>query len=82
MLVIYCRHLDMDLPSSTLFALLGWIIYHLSITEIVQRNRTATDALLRFYYNTPFVLGTSLPPVLSMACRIARARALKADSAL
>jgi hypothetical protein len=33
-------------------------------------------------YNTPLVLGTSFPPVRSMAWRMARARALKADSAL
>ena len=33
-------------------------------------------------YKTPFVLGTSVPPVRSMAWRIASARALKADSAL
>lgn len=31
---------------------------------------------------TPFVLGTSSPPVRVTAIRIARARALKADSAL
>lgn len=31
---------------------------------------------------TPLVLGTSFPPVRVMAMRIARARALKADSAL
>lgn len=33
-------------------------------------------------YKTPFVLGTSCPPVLSIACRMARASALKADSDL
>jgi hypothetical protein len=33
-------------------------------------------------YKTPFVLGTSCPPVLSAACRIASAKALNADSAL
>ena len=33
-------------------------------------------------YNRPLVLGTSSPPVRSMAWRMARARALKADSAL
>lgn len=32
--------------------------------------------------STPFVLGTSSPPVRVMAIRIARASALKADSAL
>ena len=33
-------------------------------------------------YRTPFVLGTSFEPVSWIASRIARARALKADSAL
>jgi hypothetical protein len=33
-------------------------------------------------YSTPLVLGISFPPVRSMAWRMARARALKADSAL
>ena len=33
-------------------------------------------------HNTPFVLGTSLPPVRSIASRIASAKALNADSAL
>ncbi len=35
-----------------------------------------------FLYNTPLVLGTSSPPVRSIACRIASASALKADSDL
>lgn len=33
-------------------------------------------------HSTPFVLGTSFPPVRSIASRIAKARALNADSAL
>jgi hypothetical protein len=36
----------------------------------------------RLCYRTPFVLGTSLRPVLSIAWRIARANALNADSEL
>jgi hypothetical protein len=37
---------------------------------------------LKYIQSTPLVLGTSLPPVFSMACRIASASALKADSDL
>lgn len=33
-------------------------------------------------YRTPLVLGISVPPVRSIACRRASARALKADSTL
>jgi len=33
-------------------------------------------------YSTPLVLGTSLPPVLEIASRMAKAKALKADSDL
>jgi hypothetical protein len=40
------------------------------------RLPTATD------YSTPLVLGTSLPPVFSMAWRMASATALNADSEL
>lgn len=39
-------------------------------------------AVRLIFYSTPFVLGTSSPPVLSMAWRMASARALKADSEL
>ena len=35
-----------------------------------------------YIYNTPLVLGTSFPPVLWIASRMASARALNADSAL
>jgi hypothetical protein len=35
-----------------------------------------------YIYNTPLVLGTSSPPVLWIASRIASATALNADSAL
>ena len=38
--------------------------------------------LFRLCYRTPFVLGTSLRPVLSIAWRIANANALNADSEL
>lgn len=38
--------------------------------------------VLKLCYRTPFVLGTSLPPVLSIAWRMAIANALNADSAL
>jgi hypothetical protein len=57
------------------------ILYDVTITE-KDLERMCRATVWQFGYNTPFVLGTSLPPVLSIACRIARARALKADSAL
>ena len=40
------------------------------------------DYLIAIDYKTPFVLGTSLDWVYSVACRSASARALKAHSAL
>jgi len=39
-------------------------------------------ASIQAHYRTPFVLGMSFPPVLSTACFKARAKALKALSAL
>jgi hypothetical protein len=38
--------------------------------------------IMDYMARTPFVLGTSSPPVCVIAMRIANARALKADSAL
>ena len=35
-----------------------------------------------YIYSTPLVLGTSFPPVFSIASRMASASALNADSAL
>lgn len=55
-------------------------------TESVRRQLLCESSVLTatpfLPYNTPLVLGTSFPPVRSMAWRMARARALKADSAL
>jgi Peptidase family M13 len=69
------------------------IIYYLSpratiltYAECVRRRLYCESSVLTatpfLAYNTPLVLGTSFPPVRSMAWRMARARALKADSAL
>ena len=46
----------------------------ISLASILLNNK--------YYYKTPFVLGTSSDPVFSIACLMARANALKADSAL
>jgi hypothetical protein len=64
------------------------IIYYLSPRATVVCQMTSALRVQRVDktpfspYNTPLVLGTSFPPVRSMAWRMARARALKADSAL
>lgn len=47
-----------------------------------RRDESVVFVYTYTYYRTPFVLGTSPPPVLSIACRMARASALNADSAL
>ena len=59
------------------FRLQARIIYYTQ-TLIGPRSGTEVCAV----YNVPFVEGTSFPPVLSIAARIARASALNADSAL
>lgn len=57
-------------------------------TSCTMVNRNMIHAIVNrelvvsFHYRTPLVLGISFPPVLSIACLIARARALNADSAL
>lgn len=67
------------------------IIYYLSPRVAIGiRGMCRTTSALQIQcfgntvqrYSTPLVLGTSFPPVRSMAWRMARARALKADSAL
>jgi hypothetical protein len=54
-------------------------VYILGLTVVMS---SASIFLNKYYYKTPFVLGTSSDPVFSIACLMARANALKADSAL
>ena len=54
-------------------------VYILGLTVVIS---LASILLNKYYYKTPFVLGTSSDPVFSIACLMARANALKADSAL
>lgn len=73
--------------TSTILSALGTSTRVLSFClplapEYVQTSIRAVDWCLNFAYNTPLVLGTSLPPVRLIASRIASASALNADSDL
>lgn len=65
----------------TLFALFRIMLLYTSTYEDICSGLSACICS-SVLYSTPLVLGTSSPPVLWIASRIASASALNADSAL
>lgn len=76
--------MDLLSPQRNCTVSIQYILRGISIytkSTSLTSNNTQDQFLIRSY-STPFVLGTSSPPVRVIASLIARARALKADSAL